>query len=67
LQDSDRSCLVFILFPHSWTNYQTYVIFGGLLVLSVAGVVVQAKLTAKKEPTNAKPEGEEGYPLLEVS
>jgi len=55
----------------SWTDYQTYVIFGGLIVLALAGIVIQAKFTARNhhhDPEvmkNRKPRGEDDIPLLE--
>jgi hypothetical protein len=54
-----------------WTDYQTYVIFGGLIVLALAGIVIQAKFTARNhhhDPEvmkNRKPRGEDDIPLLE--
>jgi hypothetical protein len=57
--------------PFTWTEYQTYVIFGGLIVLAIAGIVVQAKFTARNhhhDPAvmaNRKPKGEDDIPLLE--
>jgi hypothetical protein len=47
------------------------VIFGGLIVLAIAGIVVQAKFTARNhhhDPAvmaNRKPKGEDDIPLLE--
>jgi hypothetical protein len=50
-----------------WKNYQTYVIFGGLILLAVAGIVIQFRFTARghrHDEKDRKPSGEDEYPLL---
>jgi hypothetical protein len=50
-----------------WKNYQTYVIFGGLILLAVAGIVIQFRFTARghrHDDKDRKPSGEDEYPLL---
>jgi len=57
--------------PPTWTDYQTYVIFGGLILLGIVGIVIQARFTARNhhhDPrvmANRKPTGEDDIPLLE--
>jgi hypothetical protein len=54
----------------SYQSYDVYVVFGGLILLALVGIIIQARFTARgwhHDPAvlNRKPKGQDDIPLLE--